>query len=164
MLHLLHNAVCWLLSAVLLLTNGLPLAFQHAHEVGGDVAHHSHRFDRLLGEIAAPAVCDADGIMAGVTEHVHLLWFGWELTFAPAKGGKPVSTPSLSGGGLLAKVDVRAGVTRDGVCAWIAIVSPRVLDVAEWSGRARQISPPRNLASLPLCDTARHLRSGVQLI
>lgn len=161
MRQFLHNAVCWLLSAVLLLTNGLPLAFQHAHEVGGDLAHHSHRFDPHPGEMAACAVCDADGIMAGVTEHVHLLWFGWELTFTPPAGGKSRPTSFISGGGLLAKVDA---VARDGVCPWIAIASPGVVDVALLSGRAHQISPSRNLASLPLCDTARHLRSGVQLI
>lgn len=77
MLRLLNNSACWLLSAVLLLTNGLPLAVQHAHEVGDDLVHHSHRFDRLLVGEALPAVSAAESTVAAVTDHVHVLWFGW---------------------------------------------------------------------------------------
>lgn len=163
MLQLLHNAACWLLSAVLLLTNGLPLAVQHAHEVGDDLNHHSHQFDRFSRTSAASAVCDAESTVGAVTDHVHLLWFGWELTILPPKGGPAVPAPSISGGALLAKLDTSSSSVRDVVSAVVALLSPRLLDAAQLIGRTNRATQPRHLAALPLCDTARHLRSGVQL-
>jgi hypothetical protein len=164
MLPFLNNAACWFLSAVLLLSNGLPLAVHHAHEVGDDLEHHSHQLDRFGRMPATLATYDAERSVAAVTDHVHLLWFGWELTFLPPKGDRPVSAPSISSGGLLAKVDARDGAVRDIVCPLPAIVSRRMLDVDESNGLTSQTMQPGHLASLPLCDTARHLRSGVQLI
>lgn len=164
MFRFLNNSACWLLSAVLLLTNGLPLAVQHAHEVGDDLVRHSHRFDRLFLAEAPPAVSAAESTVAAVTDHVHLLWFGWELTFPPAKGDRSVPAPSISGGGLLAKVDTRDGAAHEVVCPILSLVSPRWFDAAELSNHTNHSMQPRSLAALPLCETARHLRSGVQLI
>jgi hypothetical protein len=164
MLQILHNAVCWLLSAVLLLTNGLPLAVQHAHDVGDDAYHHSHQPGRYCQTCATPSVCDGDSTVAAVTEHVHLLWLGWELTILPPKGGRPVSAPSLGGSGLLAKLDARSDALCDCLSLTGDLSSLPALQRADSPGIVRHAMQPRALAALPLCDTARHLRSGVQLI
>src|SRR5215469_13580861 len=94
MVRVLHNGVCWLLSAVLLLTNGWPVAIRHAHDVGDNPYHHSHRTVGLILH-TPPSVGDADGQVSGVTEHVHMLWFGWEVTVLPPKGPRPAPTVAV---------------------------------------------------------------------
>lgn len=156
-----HDGVCWLLSAVLLLTNGWPLAVQHAHDVGDNPYYHSH----VAGFRAAtrtPVV--SDGELSSVTEHVHLLFLGWELTIVPPKGSRPTPSPSGTASGMLPQLVAKSGADRDSIAA--PLVAPATLCSLEPSPRS-QVSPHRAdlrpIAALPLCDTARHLRSGVQL-
>jgi hypothetical protein len=162
MVRVLHDGACWLLSAVLLLTNGLPVAIQHAHDVGDQPYHHSHH----TGHVPTSTLCDPDAAVASVTEHVHMLWFGWELTIVPPKGSRPVPCPSLTAGGILTQVVAKGGGHADGELTQFAqIVIPGFQQPTGCSPVATGLSIEcRPLAALPLCDTARHLRSGVQLI
>ena len=161
MARLLHNGVCWLLSAVLLLTNGWPVAVQHAHDVGDNPQYHTHT---ATYRHAADTRCRvSDGELSSVTEHVHLLFLGWELTIVPPKGCRP-SCPSGTASGILAQLVARSGPERDSVAAPVA--APFTLCLLERSGHSRvatQHTDLRPIAALPLCDTARHLRSGVLL-
>ncbi len=90
MVRLLNEGVCWLLSAVLLLNNGWPVAIRHAHDVGGNPYHHSHRLDRAIPGSATPVVSNAKEVVEGVTDHVHMLWLGWEVVVLPPKGCRPI--------------------------------------------------------------------------
>jgi hypothetical protein len=162
-IHLLHDSFCWLLSAVLLLTNGWPVAIQHAHDVGGNPYHHSHR--EIDFSLRQSSVGEA-GAMSGITEHVHLLWLGWEVTLLPMKGCRPSPCPSAAAVGILAQLVEKDSTT----LAELEPVAPAVADTY-----APAIVLPLHVAvhidesvcrvaALPLCATARHLRSGVQLI
>lgn len=165
MVRLLHDGVCWLLSAVLLLTNGWPVAIQHAHDVGNNPYHHSHHIDRSAGVAVTPTVSEADGAVAGVTEHVHMLWLGWEVTILPPKGSRPGSCPAAAAVGMLAQLVEKDSTGSGIVAAPVAtiIVTP-VADLVLRADTGRSGDAVSRVASLPLCDTARHLRSGVQLI
>jgi hypothetical protein len=164
MFRFFHDGVCWLLSTVLLLTNGWPLVIQHAHDVGQDPYHHSHRFDRLSRDFEAVVVSDPDGAVAAVTEHVHLLWLGWEVTILPPKGGQPAPTPSDAAVASLAQVDSKTGAENGAMAQYFAELAVAFNgDSLAGSEVAHQSGPRRSLAALPLCDAARHLRSGVQL-
>jgi hypothetical protein len=153
MVRVFHNGLCWFLSAVLLLTNGWPVAVHHVHDVDGNPYHHSHR----------TAVSDqADNEVSGVTEHVHMLWLGWEVTIVPPKGSKP--TPPAAA--VLSQQADRNPAECDAAVVWLA-TSPVV--VGAYPVNTPDLAPQRadsgyHVAALPLCDTARHLRSGVQLI
>jgi hypothetical protein len=160
MVQVFHNGVCWFLSAVLLLTNGWPVAIQHAHDVGGNPYAHSHRaapFDFT----ASPSIGEADGEVSGVTEHVHMLWLGWEVTVVPPKGARP-SPPAAA---VLAQQAGRGPVECDASVAWSAVSTVAVVaePVAPPDGLPALRDSGHRVAALPLCDTARHLRSGVQL-
>lgn len=161
MVRYFHDGVCWLLSAVLLLTNGWPVAVQHAHDVGDHPYDHTHAASRR-STAAAPAV--SDGELSSVTEHVHLLFLGWELTIVPPKGSRSGPCPSGTASGILAQLAAKGGANRDGIAApTVALRTPRLPAPAEYP---RIVAPNihlRPIAALPLCDTARHLRSGVQL-
>ncbi|OYV87725.1 MAG: hypothetical protein B7Z73_09700 [Planctomycetia bacterium 21-64-5] len=167
MVRFLHESICWLLSAVLLLTNGWPVAIQHAHDLGENPYHHSHRGELVADAVGRmPSMGHADAAVSGVTEHVHMLWLGWEVTILPLKGARSDSSPSPVAAGMIAKVVEKCSTETDVVGVFVAntplvcsISLPLQLDAA--SIRAGAL--PR-VAALPLCDTARHLRSGVQLI
>jgi hypothetical protein len=160
---MLHDGVCWFLSAVLLLTNGWPVAIQHAHDVGNNPYHHSHGLDRLAAIAVTPAVSEVDGAVTGVTEHVHMLWFGWELTIVPPKGCRPSPCPSAAAAGLLARVEKTSG-DRDTLTSQdLQVLASFVAQPNRTNARVRPSDSVLNIAALPLCDTARHLRSGVQL-
>jgi hypothetical protein len=161
MVRLFHDGVCCLLSAVLLLTNGWPMAVQHAHDVGDNPYFHTHA---AIYRPAADMSCAAgDGELSSVTEHVHLLFFGWELTIVPPKGCRP-SCPSGTGSGMLAQLVVKSGSDRDNIAVPVsALHTLCILGQSGHSHIAPRLADLRHIAALPLCDTARHLRSGVQL-
>lgn len=178
MFPLLHHGLCVILSAALLLTNGLPMAVQHAHPVGANLSHHTHP------AIFAPVASALDSIerrsparrnmvlavapssITEVTEHIHLLWLGMEFTLPAPKGHQPNTSVTVSAGGLLARLADQGAIDAGAPSAvrlladfpWVSELFPSL------SSRAAQADPPRDFASLPLCDTARHARSGVQLI
>lgn len=167
MFRLLHNLVCWLLSAVMLLTNGLPVAVQHAHDVGDNPYHHSHQLPIGPDVIRhMPAIGEADTSVIAVTEHVHMLWLGWEVTILPPKGGRPSPSPSTAAVGMLAKLVETENGDDDGLrtaieaTPYIASISPSITVDAKTVFADSSV----RVAALPLCETARHLRSGVQLI
>ncbi|HEX5445367.1 MAG TPA: hypothetical protein VFW87_16195 [Pirellulales bacterium] len=174
MLHYLHHGLCVTLSAALLLTNGLPMAVQHSHPVGANLSHHTHdaglAWDarRARNDTAAvhqERVALSPASLTEVTEHIHLLWLGMEFTLPAPKGHKPDTKVSGSGAGMLARL------TDQGASEASPAPSPLVLADAALIGEAVcdcfsptvHLGPSRTVASLPLCDTARHARSGVQL-
>ncbi|HVA51636.1 MAG TPA: hypothetical protein VNH11_35170 [Pirellulales bacterium] len=167
MVRFLRDGICWLLSAVLLLTNGWPVAIQHAHDLGENPYHHSHRGEVVADAVdRTPSIGDPSAAVSGVTEHVHMLWLGWEVTILPTKGCRPDSSPSAVAAGMLAEVVEKCSTETDVVGVFAAntpfvssVTLPPPLDAASIHADAL----PR-VAALPLCDTARHLRSGVQLI
>ena len=165
MLRLFHNSICWLLSAVMLLTNGWPVAVQHAHDVGDDPYHHSHQLPAAPDNMVyAASMSEAAAGVFAVTEHVHLLWLGLEVTILPPKGGQPSPSPSAVAVGILAKLaDTTAGDDRSSTVAEKAPLIALAPIVASLPSTVFTDSSVR-VASLPLCDTARQLRSGVQLI
>jgi hypothetical protein len=165
MVRLLHDFVCWLLSAVLLLTNGWPVAVQHAHDVGDNPYHHSHR--HASGHVDlyhVASVGEAGDAVSGVTEHVHMLWFGWEVTILPPKGGRPGSSPVVVGSPLQLAEKNQAENDSVPVPATNSLAVVAVASAGLLSASQRPAASVHRIAALPLCDSARHLRSGVQLI
>ena len=173
MFPLLHHGLCVILSAALLLTNGLPMAVQHAHPVGANLSHHTHPavFAPVVSALDSAArrnmvLAVAPSSITEVTEHIHLLWLGMEFTLPAPKGHQPNTSVTVSAGGLLARladqgaldVGAQSAVRLVADFPWVGELSPSL------SSRAAPADPPRDFASLPLCDTARHARSGVQLI
>ena len=162
----LHNSVCWLLSAVLLLTNGWPVAIQHAHNVGSDPYHHSHgALHHGVDVHHFASIGEAGDAVSGVTEHIHMLWLGWELTIVPPKGCRPGSCPSAAAVGILSPVaEKHLDNSWQGEAQ--AVDSPAIMIVESSPTLAqlrRCVDSHSRVSALPLCDTARHLRSGVQL-
>lgn len=170
--RLLHHGIAWLLSAALLLTNGLPISVEHAHHISGDLAHHRHGSDlaspRSSGtNVGAPAAVD------DVTDHLHLLWLGWEFA-VPAPQDQPPGTHAATSVELLARLETlgdsqtRAAASRPGHDTALDILTLASASSPAASHAAanfflRAASLARPLAALPLCDIARHARSGVQL-
>lgn len=171
MFRLLHHGLCVTLSAALLLTNGLPMAVQHAHPVGANLSHHTHELGYapasnvdLFARQDALAVAPAS--ITEITEHIHLLWLGMEFTLPAPKGHQPDTSVTASAGGMLARL------ADQGACdSGSKPVPTSLADLPVIGGLKNVVTPPRvevvrrrELASLPLCDAARHARSGVQLI
>ena len=171
MFRLLHHGLCSTLSAALLLTNGLPMAVQHAHPVGANLSHHTHDLGHAPGAkvdsfARHDAVAVSPASVTEVTEHIHLLWLGMEFTFPAPKGHQPNTSVTVSAGGMLARL------ADQGACDVSSKPVPTLLaDLPVIGDLCDGVAPPvvevvrpRELASLPLCETARHARSGVQLI
>jgi hypothetical protein len=165
MVRLLHEGVCWLLSAVLLLNNGWPIAIRHAHDVGDNPYYHSHRLDRAASAPTAATLSDATGTVAGVTDHVHLLWLGWELVVLSPKGCRPSSCPSATAAGMLPQHAEKISSDRHALTAPnMQILAAIAHEPVSFADVLRRTSDSvLHIAALPLCETARHLRSGVQL-
>lgn len=170
MFRLLHHSLCVTLSAALLLTNGLPMAVQHAHPVGANLSHHSHEapvvgLDAAAGHRGRIAAL-SPASLTEVTEHIHLLWLGMEFTLPAPKGHKSDTRVSDTGAGMLARL------TDQGASEASPAPSPLLLADLALIGKAccdgfpqmARVGASRDVASLPLCDSARHARSGVQLI
>lgn len=171
---LLHHGIAWLLSAALLLTNGLPISVEHAHHISGDLAHHRHGSDlaspRSSGtNVGAPIALD------DVTDHLHLLWLGWEFA-VPAPHDQAPGTHAATSVELLARLETlgasqtRAAAasgpghdTAVGISTLASAPSPATTHAAAANSFLRAASRARPLAALPLCDIALHARSGVQL-
>lgn len=170
MFRFLHHGLCVTLSAALLLTNGLPMAVQHAHPVGTNLSHHTHDAQVAWNDAAAMdqerVTSLSPASLTEVTEHIHLLWLGMEFTLPAPKGHKPDTRVSGSGTGMLARL------TDQGTAEASPTPLPLFHSDAVLIGEAlpygfaplAQVGAARDIASLPLCDAARHARSGVQLI
>jgi hypothetical protein len=168
-----------LLAATVLAWSLSPPQVQHSHQVGADLSHRHDCADANHDATnAAPhslyasdfgpshsAATVPNGI-CGEASHLHFQWLGFRLTFpdddSPTKKGRDHSTSRLlfvqAGRGSILQVhtgnrlDTSAAlVCPDATTADIAAVGPAVCCS----------SPP--VTSQPLCDRARHERSGVQL-
>jgi hypothetical protein len=175
-----QGGVCWLLSGLLTANNGLPLVLEHAHVVGQNLQHDFNR-----GIVVPPAsrvptggtqstqprARECSAAVLAVTPHIHLVWFGFEFTLLPPDGAGPEQDDSSSACGSFARiVDNRPldncqfnnGRQLDG--GLLAVVPPTPPSFTGGMGPQPAHGAARDAASLPLCDTARHERSGVQLI
>lgn len=169
MFQLLHHSLCVILSAALLLTNGLPMAVQHAHPVGKNLSHHTHDTgfapDRSLSPHRERLPVIGSASLTEVTEHIHLLWLGMEFTLPAPKGHEPDKSVSPSGACVLARLNDQCSSELDSTPSPCVLVDGIFLgDVFCGIHVPAAEVRPRDLASLPLCDTALHARSGVQLI
>jgi hypothetical protein len=109
---------------------------------------------------------------AGLAAHCHLTWFGWELTLpAPdhdhsSQDGDAGFRPVI-GAVLVRLVDEQPTAPQAKPIAWacIPVTSANNLYTIVEAGAARSIQRAASMAiAAPLCDAARHERSGVQLI
>jgi len=171
---LVHHGIAWLLSAALLLTNGLPISVEHAHHITGDLQHHRHDGQMRRSQPPGPYV-DWHSALASVddvTDHLHLLWLGWEFT-VPAPQDQAPGTHAATSVELLARLETLgeadAAAAADGCAVFDASADDATLfaDIfyrdAGSDSFIQAASQARPLAALPLCDTALHARSGVQL-
>lgn len=157
-------------AVVMLLSTGFSPALRHAHP-GGDQPHHRH--SRLLPPFSPhPA-----GGMPGAAEiasaehetpHLHVAWFGLEFTFLDGCPGSDAGTEDpVPRDGVLVQLqhDCLFNVSDQAVDRTMLIFVPHVLSLA--CGAAVIVEPSISAAPVkgpPLCDRARHERSGVQLI
>jgi len=171
-----HGGICWLLSGLLTASNGLPLVLEHAHPVGQNL---QHDFNRGMAELPAnglpggtrssrPRGCECSAAVLAVTPHIHLVWFGFEFTLLAPDGAGPEQDQSTSACGSFARMADNRPLDNGRLLdrGSSAFTPPAINERAITSGL---VAPParraaRDVASLPLCDTARHERSGVQLI
>lgn len=175
-----QQGVCWLMLAVLLFTGGMPVVIRHAHAVDHDRDLERHHPEDYLA--LAPAArwqpetpqdgAEHDpGCLLPVAAHVHLFVFGLEFTFEAGsrRGGGDESNGSAPKSSMLARLieadrlHLQAADDSDSV----PVADRAAVPASASPGFAQQ--PPRRfifppLISRPLCDSARHERSGVQLI
>jgi hypothetical protein len=132
------------------------------------------------GRSSQPPSGECSAAVLAVTPHIHLVWFGFEFTMLPPDSPGPEQDDSPSACGSLARMADNRPLDNvrliddgrrvdDGRLFGdesSAVVSPRQDAQAATDGlvnpSARRTA--RDVAALPLCDTARHERSGVQLI
>lgn len=168
------------MSAVLLFTGGMPVVIRHAHAVDRDRDLERHHPEDYLA-LAPAARRQAEthggpehvaGCLLPVAAHVHLFVFGLEFTFeaaTPHGSRDDDSTGSAPESSMLARLieadRLQAQSPDDGGSLPIAeraAVSARVAPGLAQPSARRFIFRP--LVSRPLCDSARHERSGVQRI
>lgn len=170
-----HALLSLLLSTTMLVWSMSPPAVRHAHEGGSDLSHHHD---------AAHGTHDADGthhnhdggnrrsltvvsdVIADETSHLHFHWLGFRLTLpgddSPTKtGDEPNSSkllvirsgrtplPQFHSGGRLDKL--LTPLCLNAAARDIAAMCPAV------------VGSLLSVATQPLCDRARHERSGVLL-
>jgi hypothetical protein len=144
---------------------GTP-ALQHAH-AGGETAHdhdacHEHHDHHSVAD-HCHVDCGAESITASAVPHLHSIWFGMPVSIPVQNGSNPSGdSPATScvdshasDSIVVAAVSVPELVPLPAHCT----DSARVPELRELS-RSTSIGP---VASSPLCDSARHERSGVQL-
>ena len=169
--------VCWLLSGLLTANNGLPLVLEHAHAVGQNL---QHDFSRGMAAFPAngrptggtrslqPRGRECSAAVLAVTPHIHLVWFGFEFTLLPPDGAGPEQDSSSSACGSFARMAdnslLDSGRPLEGGLSAVVPPTPNEPSVNGGLGAPPSHGAARDIASLPLCDTARHERSGVQLI
>ncbi|HEV3023985.1 MAG TPA: hypothetical protein VGX76_16030 [Pirellulales bacterium] len=178
----LQPGACCLLTVVLAANNGLPLALEHAHPVGRNLQHdfkpdfaNPTNGGRMVARPAIERGTPGDrgrecmASVFAVTAHVHLVWLGFEFTLLPPA----VPTDDQDDSPPPASVSLARLVDN---CLWLEVgraSPPRAIAVdpltrpalAEAGAPIHPAGPAaRNVAALPLCDAARHERSGVQLI
>ncbi len=168
-----------LLSASLLVWSLAPPAVQHEHAGGTDLSHHHDRADAVPDAIhgacrlhrgngwgQTDSAAAASKAIAGQASHFHFDWLGFRLMFpdpdSPTDKGQDHSTPKLlfiqAGRDSVPQVHLGSRLDKslslsspDGIAIETAVACP-----------ATSCSFLR-ITSHPLCDRARHERSGVLL-
>ncbi|MBI1903704.1 MAG: hypothetical protein HYS13_21585 [Planctomycetia bacterium] len=177
------------ITAAMLVTGVIPPAVRHAHADGEKphdhstspvvhshghhrhVHHHHDHSARHHHRYHDDAMTATTVSVRGVTEHWHLRLFGWDLTLPVQDRENSQRHPLDDGNRLAALVRLPQG---DAVLASPTLVASMLhldamapgefLNADACNGLRGSAHRPRLLASLPLCDAARHERSGVQLI
>lgn len=145
---------------------------RHSHEHSHG-ASHSHRADAAA--TAASASRDenpvaARGELLAVVSHRHVFWFGFEFTFlatsddgASPDAAAPTTSPDAFGS-LSRLLDGNLfSAERTSVAAPLAALAVQPAPFAATSSAHLTTRAQQPLVSAPLCDAARHERSGVQL-
>jgi hypothetical protein len=162
-----------LLSAVFVLPRGGVSEFKHTHP-GGDQPHdhpqtasHDRHVDHDSGDDQCNLCPDLSCRCVVITDcvsHVHVSCFGYHFTYP-----SPIDSQD-------AKQDLRGPILTQSVsnlvlCAPAQSVAAEFVPIADIeAGRCEEVIEPASarFTSMPvvayLCDTARHERSGVQLI
>jgi len=171
----------FLIAASVLLTGTVTPGMSHAH--GGGCRPHEHRDQQQSAHKHSHhghshASCqhphapsdprtNSAGICTTCTRHVHISCFGWSLTL-PGESGDGNSADQVSGSHgviVVRPFDVNAAATSSEAAFGAASGMADAGEISCFSlpalDRPRFSSAP--IAAGPLCDTARHERSGVQL-
>lgn len=170
----------FLLSAVIVLGGVMPPAFQHAHPAGKSSHHHdpqsasavpvehrhhrhdhSHPHDHFQQETFS-------GMIATAQSHVHawLLWFHIVVPVGQDENA-PNAPDSIGHGGMYFAPGTASDMLTLSRTSSMSVETCLPVGFAVAHDRAAPSHPQGGrqiLASIPLCDTARGERSGVQLI
>ena len=157
------------LLSLTLLVNGLAMpAFQHAHD-GGDKPHdheasveHSHSHDHDCAEHHHHHGTRDPRLLTNSVAHVHVSCFGFEFSL-PLQDESEHSDLSNSGSIAFVKPHDECLQAPPAVNAILyTLLMPHVIQSSGILPIVGHFSF-RPADSIPLCDTARHERSGVQL-
>ncbi len=157
------NSYTRLLAAALLMMAGLSAGMRHAHQ-GGESAHDhedaNHRLAMLGAQFASPG--GAGWFSAPL--HMHIFLLGFQFTVPAEEESGDSETDS---GEHLVVVRILGDELSDSVARVGAVVedfsatSPAT-DIVVVPATLPE-APLERVRALPLCDNARHERSGVQL-
>jgi len=170
-----------LLAASVLLTGTITPGISHAHGEGSRAhehqaarehahkhSHYGHSHASRNDQRALPVVLtDSAGFCSGCTQHVHISCFGWSFTLpAESKDGESDFDASGSPAVVIVRpLDVMATTALSESSIGAALWALEAFEATDCSTSA--LTRPRfsctPIAVRPLCDTARHERSGVQL-
>lgn len=176
--RVLRTGLTLLLSAAVFLGSVIPPAVQHAH-AGGDQPHnhaatpaklpHSHPHQHPHRHSPPHQSEDKNESEGFPARHLHLPLFGWNLHL-PADNSPNLPTPGSESPGdpselLVRLIDTEVNLVSLTTIDWLRVRFTPVVGfpAVETQGENSQAGR-ETLASLPLCDSARGERSGVQLI
>lgn len=159
-----------LLSATVFLGSVIPPAIQHAHANGSQSHDHDHQahadHTHLHLDTHSSHESPSESFQA---EHCHLTFLGWDLHLPssnspelPSPGSKCLGDQSET---LIRLIDTNIVLVLTPTFEWLEIDFS--LDSPLRAAKTDSVLLQRGrmpLASLPLCDSARGQRSGVQLI
>jgi hypothetical protein len=148
-----------LMAATVLAWSVAPPPIQHRHEEGADLSHHHDGGEPHLA-VYAPHV------IGGEVSHLHIEWLGLRLTLpddgVPTKKGEDRGTSKL----LFVQAS-RASVAQvcspGGLGTSLTVLSLKTTDADVGASSPTVLNSLLRLTPHPLCDRARHERSGVQL-
>jgi hypothetical protein len=169
---LVENALRWMLAAWMLLATSVTYsAFVHGHS-GGDLSHQHDKSDCTLSHSSAPAAFlggyDNDVGLSAVDAHRHgcLMLLG-AITYHPMPGEPSGSHEKSPSGWETIAVSAAQGVRTLSKGLAVDHSGPASLAVSSISciceSKQRETLYADVAPASPLCDRARHERSGVQL-
>jgi len=170
-----HNAVCWLLSALMLVSSSAPVICEHSHQSGGeDHSHfdqqqpadtHHHCADDCVDHHDGrhPADHEHTAVDGAPVRHAHVMLFGIDFHIPqssdPSQGEHESHLPSDAFvPSLQQRVARNATTTLGNVCFLIALDSPGLVILPVNSQNDRSPAP---VQFAPLCDAARLALTGV---